>query len=384
MAGEPLGDGAVRTTLFFYVMRTYLKSVVGILAAVLTVFLVVDFVDRARSYTGEGWVWGVLELYANKALVSTQQLGPAALLLAAGVSVSALRKRGEVTALRALTFGPGALYVPIGLCAMAVCLGLISFDEQVVVRASRRVDEITTQRFNRWGDWRLYYTPKQWFRRGEHVFFLRAGSAEEGFRDVAILTLTPSFKLARRMDAEAMYPVQGTRWRLTGIVERTFSPDGRTQVQSKEEGEYDLGVPSNSFRIRPGRPEQMRSAELREQIVARAELGLASLQYQLTLYNRFAYPMAGFPAALLAVGLALRPNRRGNLTAAIVEGLLIAVAMWGLMVVCRTLVMTERLSPGVAAWLPTVVLSLAAGMLWMRREGLLHWPRRRALASAPP
>lgn len=384
MAGEPLGDGAVRTTLFFYVMRTYLKSVVGILAAVLTVFLVVDFVDRARSYTGEGWVWGVLELYANKALVATQQLGPAALLLAAGVSVSALRKRGEVTALRALTFGPGALYVPIGLCAMAVCLGLISFDEQVVVRASRRVDEITTQRFNRWGDWRLYYTPKQWFRRGEHVFFLRAGSAEEGFRDVAILTLTPSFKLARRLDAEAMYPVKGTRWRLTGIVERTFSPDGRTQVQSKDEGEYDLGVPSNSFRIRPGRPEQMRSAELREQIVARAELGLASLQYQLTLHNRFAYPMAGFPAALLAVGLALRPNRRGHLTAAIVEGLLIAVAMWGLMVVCRTLVMTERLSPGVAAWLPAVVLSLAAGMLWMRREGLLQGSRRRALASTTP
>ena len=66
------------------------------------------------------------------------------------------------------------------------------------------------------------------------------------------------------------------------------------------------------------------------------------------------------PAALLAVGLALRPNRRGHLTAAIVEGLLIAVAMWGLMVVCRTLVMTERLAPAVAAWLPTLVLSVAA------------------------
>jgi lipopolysaccharide export system permease protein len=384
VAGEPLGDGAVRTTLFFYVVRTYMKSVVGILAAVLTVFLVVDFVDRARAYSGEGWVWDVLRLYANKALVATQQLGPAALLLAAGVTVSALRKRGEVTALRALTFGPAALYVPIGLCAAAVCLGLILFDEAVVVKASRRVDEITTQRFNRWGDWRLYYTPKQWFRRGEHVFFLRAGSAEEGFREVAILTITPSFKLSRRLDAEGMYPVEGTRWRLTGVVERTFSADGRTQVRSLEEGEYDLGVPSTSFRIRPGRPEQMRSAELREQIVARAELGLASLQYQLTLHNRFAYPMAGFPAALLAVGLALRPNRRGHLTAAIVEGLLIAVMMWGLMVVCRTLVMTERLSPLVAAWLPSVVLSVAAAVLWVRREGLLQWPRRRALPSPAP
>ncbi|MFL5347308.1 MAG: LptF/LptG family permease [Hyalangium sp.] len=371
----------MRKTLFFYVMRTYVRSVVGILAAVLTVFLVVDFVDRARAYTGEGWAWDVLRLYANKALVATQQLGPAALLLAGGATVSTFRKRGEVTALRALTFGPSSLYMPIGLCALAVCLGLIAFDELVVVKASRRVDEITSQRFSRGGDWRLYYTPKQWFRRGEHVFFLRAGSAEEGFRDVAILTITPEFRLSRRLDAEAMYPGAGTRWRLTGVVERTFSPDGRTEVRSLPEAEYELGVPVSSFRIRPGRPEQMRSAELREQIVARAEVGLASRQYELALHNRFAYPVAGFPAALLAVGLALRPNRRGHLTAAIVEGLLITMAMWGLMVVCRTLVMTERLEPFVAAWLPALVLSVAAAMLWLRREGLLQLPRRRGLAS---
>lgn len=165
----------MKPTVFGYVVRAYLRNVVGIFFAVLTVFLVVDFVDRARAYSGEGWVLAVLELYANKALVASQQLGPAALLLAAGTTVSGLRKRGEVTALGALTFGPSALYVPIGLCALLACLGFVVFDETVVVGASRRVDEITTQRFNRWGDWRFYYSPKQWFRRGENVFFLRSG-----------------------------------------------------------------------------------------------------------------------------------------------------------------------------------------------------------------
>ncbi len=124
VAGEPLGDGAVRGTLFFYVMRTYVRFAVGILAAVLTVFLVVDFVDRARAYTGEGWVWDVMRLYANKALVATQQLGPAALLLAAGVdgvlaaqagrgdgpAGADVRARGALRAHRAVRAGgvPGA------------------------------------------------------------------------------------------------------------------------------------------------------------------------------------------------------------------------------------------------------------------------------------
>jgi lipopolysaccharide export system permease protein len=361
----------VNRTLFGYVARTYLRFAVGILAAVLAVFLVVDFVDRARSYHGEDWVWNVTLLYANKALVATHQLGPAALLLAAGTAVSALRKRGEVTAMQSLTFGPNALYVPVAVCVALACLGLVAFDEWVGVKASRRVDEITVQVFNRWGDYGLYHSPKQWFRRGDHIFFLRGGSAQEGFQNVAVLTVTPDFRLERRLDARTMHPVEGTRWKLGGVVERSFTKEGQSTVRQMEAAEYDLGVGSHTFRIRPGRPEQMPLPVLREQISARGEVGLETRQFSLALHNRFAYPLAGFPAAMLAVGLALRPGRKGHMTVAIVEGLLISVAMWGLMVVTRTLVLTERLAPAVAAWLPAVLLVVAAVLLWLRGEGRL-------------
>jgi lipopolysaccharide export system permease protein len=361
----------VNRTLFRYVARTYVQFAVGIFAAVLTIFLVVDFVDRARNYSGEGWVWNVMLLYANKALVATQQLGPAALLLAAGAAVSSLRKRGEVTAMQSLTFGPSALYLPVALCVGLACVGLVAFDEWVSVRASRRVEEITTQRFNRWGDWGLYHSPKQWFRRGEHIFYLRGGSAQDGFDNVSVITVTPDFRLARRLDAKGMHSVEGTRWKLTGVVERSFTKDGKSSVRELEEAEYDLGVQAQTFRIRPGRPEQMRLPVLREQIVAREEVGLESRQFSLALHNRFAYPLAGFPAAMLAVGLALRPGRKGHLTVAIVEGLLISVTMWGLMVVARTLVLTERLTPVVAAWMPTALLVVGAVLLWLRGEGRL-------------
>lgn len=359
-------------TLFRYVVRTYLGFAVGILLAVVTVFMVVDFVDRSRTYTGEGWVTAVLLLYANKALVSVQQLGPAALLLAAGMSVSSLRKRGEVTAMRALSFGPKALYLPVAVCVGVSCAGLIAFDEWVVGPAMLRVEEITTQRFNRWGDWGTYHTPKQWFRRGDHIFYLRGGSAQEGFEDVAILTVTPEFRLARRVDARSMRPAEGTRWKLEGVVERTFTPEGRSQVREREEAEYDLGASAATFRIRPGRPEQMRVPVLREQIVARREVGLATRQFSLVLHNRFAYPLAGFPAALLAVGLALRPGRKGHMTVALVEGLLVSVIMWGLMVVARTLALSERLAPALAAWFPVGLLVVAAALLWLRGEGRLR------------
>lgn len=367
----------MRGILFREVCYRFLVSFVGIFLTVLAIFLVADFVDRAKAYTGPNWVVDVSVLYAHKAVVATQQLAPAALLLAAGVTVSTLRKRGEVTALQSLGFGPSTLFLPILLCASVIAAGLIVFDERVVVRSSRQVDEITVKRFNRWGDWRFYFTPKQWFRRGDTIFHLRGGDVESGFTDVTVLTLSRDFRLERRIDAARMTFLEGTRWRLTDVQERAFPADGTVRVRAEAEATYDLAVEGQAFRIRAGRPEQMPIAQLREQIAARAEVGLVTRQFELALHNRFAYPLAGIPAALLAVGLALRPNRKGHLTLAMVEGLFIAMGLYGLMVVFKTLVTSERVAPALAGWLPTTVLLAGALALWLRREGwLARLPRR--------
>jgi lipopolysaccharide export system permease protein len=358
--------------LFRYVVRTYLASFAGIFAAGLAIFLVADFVDRASMYTGPHWVTAVVWLYGNKALVAAKQLGPAALLLAAGTTVSLLRKRGELTAMGALTVGPAALYLPIALCAATVCVGLVAFDEACVVRAGRRVDEIHVNQFNRWGDWRFYFTPQKWFRRGDRIFYLRSGDGEVGFEDVTLFQLTPEFRLADRIDAQKLRYLGGTRWALENVVDRTFSADGATQVTTDSHREYDLETTDRPFRIRRGRPEQMHLIELRDQIRARRAGGLAMGQYALALHNRFAYPLAGLPAALIAVGLALRPGRRGHLTAALVEGVTIAVVLWGMMVVLRTLVTAQHVSAPVAAWAPVALLSALAAALWLPREGLLR------------
>ena len=355
--------------LFRYVLRTYLGLLLGILAGLLAIFLVADFVDRAKAYAGPNWVSDVTVLYGYKALLAIQQLGPAALMLAAGATVALLRRRGEITALGSLSFGIDTLYLPAGLCVAVACVLLIAFDESVVVKAGPRVDEITTQRFNRWGDWRLYFVPKQWFRRNDHVFYLRSGDVDRGFDDVTILRLTPEFHLAERLDADRMTYLEGTRWLLIGVSDRTFGEDGSTHLVRLTSAKYDLAAHRDDFRVRVGRPEQMRVGQLRQQIRIRERVGLPTGQFRLAMHNRFAYPLAALPAALLAVGLALRPGRKGHLTSALVEGLAIAIALWAMMVVCRTFVLAERLSPPVAAWAPVVALILASTYVYLRREG---------------
>jgi lipopolysaccharide export system permease protein len=142
----------VSPIVFRYVLRAYLGYFAAILFGLLAVFLVIDFVDRASAYTGPAWVRDALVLYGYKAVVAVPQLGPAALLLAGGTAITSLRKRGEVTALESLGFGWLAHFAPIGLAALSLSAGLIAFDEWAVPTAGPRVDEITAQRFHRWGD----------------------------------------------------------------------------------------------------------------------------------------------------------------------------------------------------------------------------------------
>jgi len=358
-------------TVFFYVCRTYLALVGGILGGLLAVFLVADFVDRAKSYSGPNWVADAAVLYGYKALLTLHQLAPAALLLGAGTAVSLVRKRGELTALSSLSFGPVSFYAPIAAVAI-ICSGLlIPFDEAVVTQAGARIDQISSQRFNRWGDWTLFFLPQKWFRRGDWIFYLREGNSDRGFEDVTLLKLTPDFRLAERWDAQRMISAGGTRWTLFGVVSRRFVGGGATTLEMADRAELDFDATAKDFRIVPGRPEQMKLAELAEQARTRRLLGLTTGQFGLAMHNRFAYPLAAVPAAILTAGLALRRGRKGHVTAALIEGLLIAVALWGMMVICRTLAIAERLAPATAAWAPVAVLSLAAAVLWLRHEGRL-------------
>jgi lipopolysaccharide export system permease protein len=368
----------MRGLLFRHVLGRYLVVFSAVLTGLLVVFLVADFVDRARVYNGPNWVRDVTELYGWKALVAIHQLAPAALLLAGATLVSLLRKRGELTAILALGFGRRVLFGPIALVGLSMALVLGLMDEFVVGHASRRVDEITALRFHRWGDWRSFFERKQWFRHENRILHLEEGDVRSGFRGVTILRLTPDFDLADRLDAEQMHFLGETSWRLVGVTERRFDGRGGVTVSHLAEQTLDLGIRRAQLEIRPGRPEQMRIPLLRAQIRARREVGLPNPLYLLALGNRFTYPLCGIPAALLAAALALRPGRRASLTSALVEGLMVTLILWGLTVVARALVSAGRMAPLIAAALPLVVLVVAlATVLWIPpgtgRRALGRW-----------
>lgn len=346
---------------FRYVARAFLVASVSAVIGMSGLILLIDFADRAKIYTGPGWLLAVAELYACKFAMTVYQIAPAAAGLAAAVAISSLRQRGEITALRSLGRGPGAFAWPVAACATLLAITLSVLEDPVVVPANYRAEEITTGRFNRWGDWATYHRHRQWFRSQDGSTIFRLGRLDgSGFADVTLLELDDTFRLQRRIDARRLEPIAGGAWRFEQPVIRAFDTNGRMaearRVELVQTFEDDLGL----FRLRTGRPSQLRRDELPEQVALRKKLGLPHREWELALHERRAYQVTGIPTALLGMALALRPRRRGHLTAALAEGLGVTIVLWSLSVLSNTLTLAEHLSPIVGGWLPLGVATAAA------------------------
>jgi lipopolysaccharide export system permease protein len=347
--------------LLRYLTVQMLRTFVVVLLAIVGIYLVIDFADRARHYSGEGVALKVATLYGCKALVITYQLTPAALLLAAGACLSGLRRRNEITAISALTVSPVNIYAGVGLASFVVIAATIAIDP-LVGWAGRRADEIAAVDFHQWGDYSTFYAHRRWFRSGDRIYFLRSTDGSNGFHDVSIFTVSPEFRLASRVDADEMMAQPDGSWLLRDGAERTFPAEGESHLEPFLERTFHFPEGPDSFRISIGRPEEIPAWELWNQVKLRRRLGLNYLSYLLALHNKVAYPLIGLPAALLAAVLALRRGRQGHLTTALMEGVAVVGLLWSANVIFRASVNSGRLSPAVAAWAPVVLLSLVVAV----------------------
>jgi lipopolysaccharide export system permease protein len=356
--------------LFRHLAWRALAAFLGSLSAVVALFLVVDFAENAAVFKGEGWVWAALELYANRSAVVVYQTAPAAMLLAAAVTASGLRKTREYTALRALGLGPWRVAAPVAVVAALVGAGLAVFDDTIASGAIARADEIMATRFNRRsGALQQWNEQKHWFRSrdGQRIYHLRGGR-EGSFERVTVLDIAPGFRLGRRIDAVRMAPGETDgEWVLEGVEERTFDPEGRMSLTAFPRRVYRFEEGRDAFALLPGRPSQMRRVTLLQQIRLRRALGLPANDFELEWHNKLAYPLAGLAAGLVALALALRPDRKGHLTASLIEAVGVSLAFWITQGVAWSFGLAGRFPPMLAAWLPDA-LFLGAGVWALRRR----------------
>jgi lipopolysaccharide export system permease protein len=343
------------------------------LGAIVLIYLVIDFADRAHTYTGRAWGLAAAELYANKAAVVAYQLAPAALIVAAALVITLLSRRGELTALYSLGVRPLRVATPIAAFAAVLGLLLAWLGEKVVVRADARAEEIQVKRFNRWGDWATYHAGSSWLRGKNGRIYHLGPQRDGGWEPATVLEIAPPFRLSRRIDARRIEPDGHGRWRLLEAVETRYElyggPGGVISERRLDELVERFPESPSDLELRSGRPRQLPWRLLREQVRRRENAGQQAREYEVALAERAAAPLQPIPAALAAVGLTFalrRPRRRMPVAGAVALGMGLSVVLWAASVIAHAIAIAGGLEPWIAAAIPGL-LSLAIAAVALRR-----------------
>jgi lipopolysaccharide export system permease protein len=336
---------------------------------VVVIYLVIDFADRAHTYTGRAWGRAAAELYANKAAVVAYQLAPVALIIAAALLVTILSRRGELTALFALGVRPMRIAAPVAAFAAVLGLSLIWLGEGVVVGADARAEEIQVKRFNRWGDWATYHAGSSWLRGKDGRIYHLGPERDGGWEPATVLEIAAPFRLSRRIDARRIEPAGPGRWRLLDAVETRYElyggPGGTIAERRVDVLTERFPESPADLELRNGRPRQLPWRQLREQVRRREKAGQRAREYEVALAERATMPIQVVPAALAGLGLAFklqRPRRRMPLAGAVALGMGLSMLLWAASVIGHAIGMSGAVEPWVGAAIPGAVSALLAGL----------------------
>ncbi|TMB13307.1 MAG: YjgP/YjgQ family permease [Deltaproteobacteria bacterium] len=343
------------------------------LGGVVLVYLVIDFADRAHTYTGRAWGRAAAELYANKAAVVAYQLAPVALIIAAALLMTLLSRHGELTALFALGVRPLRLAAPIAAFAAVLGVALVWLGERVVVGADARAEEIQVTRFNRWGDWATYHAGSSWVRGKFGRIYHLGPQRDGGWEPATVLEIAQPFRLSRRIDARRIESAGPGRWRLFDAVEtryELYGGPGGTIFERRVEVLIELfpETPADLL-LRSGRPRQLPWRQLREQVRLREKAGQPTREYEVALAERVATPVHMVPAALAAVGLTFtlrRPRRRMPLAGAVALGMALSLILWAASVISHSIAVSGAIAPWIGAAIPGVVCAAIAAITLLR------------------
>jgi lipopolysaccharide export LptBFGC system permease protein LptF len=359
--------------------RSYFREILLQLALVMGGLMFLLFLGasvRATATAQGAPLWVALALVPLMVGNALPYFFPVGLASSVVLTYGRMAADGEEIALRSAGIHPWRLALPA--IAVGGLIALLTYPLTSIVlphvflemRALSQRAKIATLENTNPGASELHF-------RGMNLMW-KNRSSEGGFRDV-LLTLdgkaNPSGNQGIRiradeahmdvMDDELVFRFEGMRTFSHGAQSSTWSSRNqgttflRVDLESLAEADH---LPSYLVKIHT-------SKELNRRLQEEEVEPNLRIRYVFVIWQRWAMAVAAIPVALLGALLGWRLRRGGFLAGFAVSLMALLFFYYPLHFLGDALARLGTLGPGIAAWLPTMTLSLLVGVFFLRRQG---------------
>jgi lipopolysaccharide export system permease protein len=344
------------STIHRYIYKELARYLVMVLTSVATLYLVVDFFEKADRFVKAGLGMGrALAFFACNLPFIMGQIAPVGFLLAVLITFGLMGKNNEIVALK--SGGASAFYLmrPVLWVGLFMSVGLFLYKDTVVPVTLSHANRIWVQEVKKKRLDRLR-TKNIWLKeRGRIIHVSHYNPRQKTIYGVTINDLDSHFRLVRRLDAE-MGRFTATGWQLMAVIEQEPSGENGDPVVSIHKTlKVDLQLEPEDFKQVVRSNDEMSFRTLMDDIDAIEADGFDARSQRVDLHAKISFPMICLILALIGGGISLRGNRGEGIFAGILIAIGIAFCYWFSHSVCLSLGYGGILPPLAAAWATNLV-----------------------------
>lgn len=299
------------------------------------------------------------------------QMAPIASLIATLLTMTDMKRSGEMTA--AFTIGISGVRLSGPVLAIAVVVSLLAFyvTESMAPGANRISRDLVRKESGAGSS--VVGTKRIWLLEGNRVIHIR--SVQDGGARLTQPTVLQFegkglWNLSLRMDAESVV-WEDNAWKAEEVILRRFSDGILTDSKVLKDQRLPIRIrPEEFYRVRR-KPEEMSMSELRKYILNLQAAGLPYTTHQVSIYLKVSTAAISLIFAVIALPVAFLMPIRGGVPMGLGLSILLVLIFWSLFSMALTLGYTGIIPPPVAAWVAQALFLL----LGLTTLALMKHPR---------
>lgn len=350
-----------------YILTEFVRFLSLSLAALVGVYLVIDFFERLDNFNefhAKGAHIALFFLYETPKVIFL--LLPIAVLLATILCIGLLAKNSEIIAMRAGGISLYRIAMPILLTTFILSLFSFLANDSLVPSANRQAAYIKEQLIEKKAPRGVLQADKIWLKLSDgRIVNIEYMDIEKGvLSGVSLFSFGKNYNVEERIEANALR-WNGNSWILQDAVRYRFKPGEPVMVETID------GIPS-PIREKPSalkamdiNPDEMSFRQLRRYITTLKARGYSTIRYSADLHGKAAFVFVTFIMSLLAVPLALRNVRTSGIGTGVGLSILIGFCYWMIYSVSLSLAYSGRIPPAFAAWIGNILYTAGGAYMML-------------------
>jgi len=348
-------------TLYRYVGREFLKILCLSLSSLILIYMVVVFLQKMTSigkYQAPLYLLFEYLLYKLPE-VAFQWTLPYAVLLSILLTLGALSRHSEITALKAGGISLYRITLPLFLIVFLISLANFLGNEYFVPYTYQKSRYVWDVKIKKEKPTSFFKNFKIWYRSDNRVINIQVlDPQKKTLNGVTLYQLDDSFRCTQRIDAREVRWING-EWQFFQGALRNFSEDGSLQMTPFTEMNFPLNETWESFQKTERDPEEMSYSELRTYIQKIQASGYDATRYMVALNSKLSLPLLNLIMVLIGIPFALRTSRSGGVALSVGLSVLIGFVFGVTYYIFLSIGKTGVLPPVLSAWTPTLIFGLA-------------------------